>query len=299
MKYLFLFSILLFNNLFSETFYTALGKCNLEIYDGKVDQIPDIENLIIKESQKLIDQIGNVEPRPFSIYITGNMDEFNSRSKGPIAEWGIAVAKLNPERIIIKSPGIANISFSRLKEVIIHELNHIYMFRIPDYYSIPSWFKEGMAMESANEFSLLHKIEISKSYWNNKIIPLKRLNNFRSLSNNQISLAYAESAASIEALKYYYGDEAPENIINHMNTGKNFIESIEYIIGEGYVDFQIKFENFIEDNYNLVFLLGSNKYLYIILPFILILGFIFKKYKNMIKLQQWEIEEELEALNEN
>ena len=84
----------------------------------------------------------------------------------------IAVAKKNPDRIILKDLGIANISFARMKEVIIHELNHIYMFRIPQYRSIPAWFKEGMAMKSANEFSLLHKIEISHYAWKKKLVPL-------------------------------------------------------------------------------------------------------------------------------
>ena len=114
------------------------------------------------------------------------MEEFYVKSKGPVPEWGIAVAKLNPDRIILKAPGIANISFTRMKEVIVHELNHIYLYRIQDHYSMPSWFKEGMAMRSSNEFSLLHKIEISKSQWQNKTLPLTQLQNFM-LYNNQIT----------------------------------------------------------------------------------------------------------------
>ena len=50
-----------------------------------------------------------------------------------------------------------------MKKVIIHELNHIYLYRIPNHHSIPSWFKEGLAMRNSIEFSLTHKIEISKS----------------------------------------------------------------------------------------------------------------------------------------
>ena len=298
MKKLFIINILLLSNLFSSVFNTELGKCNLEIYDGKIEDIPEIVDLIIIESEKLIAEFGKIKPAPFSIYITSDMDEFHRKSNGPVVEWGIAVAKRNPDRIIIKAPGISNISFSRLNEVIIHELNHIYMFRIPNYYSIPSWFKEGLAMSSANEFSLSYKIEISKSYWSNKIIPLSRLNSFSSLSKNQISLAYGEAAASIESLKYYYGEKTPAKIIEVMKNGKSFIESLEYIINEEYIDFQIKFEVFIEDNFNWVFLLSSNRYSYIVLPFILILGFIFKKYKNKLKLEQWAIEEEIDNLNE-
>ena len=56
-------------------------------------------------------------------------------------------------------------------------VHHIYMFYIPKYESIPSWFKEGMAMHYSKEFSLVHKIEISHSSWKNQLIPLSKLNN--------------------------------------------------------------------------------------------------------------------------
>ena len=173
---------ILFSITFPNIFPTILGECTLEIYGGKVEDVPEITQLILDESKKLVDEFGDVKSRPFSVYITSNMDDFREKSKGPIPEWGIAVAKLNPDRAILKSPGIANISFTRMKEVIIHELNHIYMFRIPNYYTIPSWFKEGMAMRSSNEFSLLHKIEISNSYWKKQTLPLQRLRNFSTFS---------------------------------------------------------------------------------------------------------------------
>ena len=285
---------LLINIAFSDVFNTELGECNLQIYDGEVEDIPEIVNLIVQESNNLITKYGNVNKRSYSIYITSNMNDFYHKAKGPVAEWGIAVAKLNPDRIIIKAPGIANISFSRLKEVIIHELNHIYMFRIEKYYSMPSWFKEGMAMYSANEFSLLYKIQISKSYWNNQIIPLKSLNNFSNITNNKITLAYGESAAAIEALRYYYGKETPLKVLNFMREGNVFMEALEYSIKEEYIDFQIKFELYLENNFNWVFLLSSSKYLYIMLPIILVVGFIYKKRKNKLKLEEWKISEELE-----
>ena len=152
---------IIFSITFPNVFHTALGECSLEIYNGVIDDIPEIVQLVVDESKKLVHEFGDVNPRPYSIYITSIMNDFYNKSKGPTPEWGIAVAKLNPDRIILKAPGIANISFARMKEVIKHELNHIYLFRIPHHHSMPSWFKEGMAMRSSNEFSLLHKIEIS------------------------------------------------------------------------------------------------------------------------------------------
>ena len=291
----FILFIFIFGTLaFSDTFSTALGECTLEIYGGRVEDIPEIVQLLKDESVILVEELGEVTLRTYSIYITSNMDDFYEKSKGPVPEWGIAVAKLNPDRAILKSPGIANISFTRMKEVIIHELNHIYMFRIPNYYSMPSWFKEGMAMAGSNEFSLLHKIEISKAYWQNQTIPLQRLRNMSIHNKGKIKLAYGESAAAIEALQYYYGDDTPLNILDEMRNGKEFGEALESSINEEYIEFQIKFEIYLEENYNWVFLLRSAKYLYVIMPVILVLGFIYRTHRNKLKLKQWEIEEELE-----
>ena len=291
----FILFIFIFGTLaFSDTFSTALGECTLEIYGGRVEDIPEIVQLLKDESVILVEELGEVTLRTYSIYITSNMDDFYEKSKGPVPEWGIAVAKLNPDRAILKSPGIANISFTRMKEVIIHELNHIYMFRIPNYYSMPSWFKEGMAMAGSNEFSLLHKIEISKAYWQNKTIPLQRLRNMSIHNKGKIKLAYGESAAAIEALQYYYGEDTPLNILDEMRNGKEFGEALESSINEEYIEFQIKFEIYLEENYNWVFLLRSAKYLYVIMPVILVLGFIYRTHRNKLKLKQWKIEEELE-----
>ncbi len=291
----FILFIFIFGTLaFSDTFSTALGECTLEIYGGRVEDIPEIVQLLKDESVILVEELGEVTLRTYSIYITSNMDDFYEKSKGPVPEWGIAVAKLNPDRAILKSPGIANISFTRMKEVIIHELNHIYMFRIPNYYSMPSWFKEGMAMAGSNEFSLLHKIEISKAYWQNQTIPLQRLRNMSIHNKGKIKLAYGESAAAIEALQYYYGEDTPLNILDEMRNGKEFGEALESSINEEYIEFQIKFEIYLEENYNWVFLLRSAKYLYVIMPVILVLGFLYRTHRNKLKLKQWEIEEELE-----
>ena len=137
----FLFLLLFFFcTVFADTFPTAFGECTLEIYSGRVDDIPEFVQLIKSETKNLTREFGKVQLRPFSVYITSNIKDFYEKSKGPVPEWGIAVAKMRPDRIIMKAPGIANISFTRMKEVIIHELNHNYIFRIHNYKTLPSWF---------------------------------------------------------------------------------------------------------------------------------------------------------------
>ena len=288
--------LLFFCPIIADTFSTAFGECTLEIYDGQVDDISEFVQLIQDETINLTQEFGQVPSIPFSIYITSNMKDFNKKTKGPVPEWGIAVAKMNPDRIIMKAPGIANISFTRMKEVMIHELNHIYMFRIPGYSTLPSWFKEGMAMQNSNEFSLLYKIEISRCIWKKQTIPLLRLRNISQYSIDKVKLAYGESAAAVEALKSFYGDDILTKIITNLYQTQDFIEALELAIGEEFIDFQIKFEQYMESNFKWIFLLRASNYIYVMLPFVLVLGYIYRYYRSKQILSKWEIEEELDNI---
>ncbi|SVC88928.1 uncharacterized protein METZ01_LOCUS341782, partial [marine metagenome] len=80
----------------ADTFSTSIGDCTLDIFGGRVEDIPEIVNLVKKETKKLVTEFGNIKQKPFSIYITSNMKEFYERAKGRVPEWGIAVAKKNP-----------------------------------------------------------------------------------------------------------------------------------------------------------------------------------------------------------
>ena len=75
MKFIFFISSVLFCN----SFLTDIGECTIEIYDGKIDEIFDIRDLIITEAEKLVNEFGSVDKRPFSIYITGKIKGSNTR----------------------------------------------------------------------------------------------------------------------------------------------------------------------------------------------------------------------------
>ena len=296
-KYSLIFATLGYADIFS----TSIGDCTLDIFGGRVEDIPEIVHLVKEETTKLVAEFGNIKQKPFSIYITSNMEEFYEKAKGPAPEWGIAVAKKNPDRIILKAPGIANITFARMKEVIIHEINHIYLYRIPQNFTMPSWFKEGMAMRNSREFSLMHKIQISKSMWKHKVLPLARLQNFSTYSERRVKLVYGESAAALDALEYYYGENILIIILNNMRKGMNFQKALESATKDGLADFEIKFETYLKNNYNWIILFMSPKYIYVILPIILVLGFIYHRFRSNKILKQWEIEEKLdnsERINE-
>ena len=54
--------------------------------------------------------------------------------------------------------------------------------------------------------------------------------------------------------------------------------------------------NYLENNLNWVFLLRATNFFYVILQIILIIGFIYHRYRGKKIMKQWEIEEQLEKL---
>jgi len=281
----------------AEQINTLWGPCNIEIYGGSINRIDSIREKVIGDTQTMVDDWGEIIVRPFSLYITYSEKDFYAKAKGPVPEWGIAIAKRNPDRIIIQAPHVSGITFSRLLEVISHELNHIYLNRVKQSYSIPSWYKEGMAMRQADEFSMKHRVEISKAKWKNQLFYFNDLEGFNRVQKSNATLAYAQSAAMVYAMEYFYGDNIHTFIIDAMQNGASFWDAIEKITDDNRIDVQINMEIFIEDNYNWMFLANASKSIFIILPFILIGGFLYKRQRNKRIIDAWETEELLEQVD--
>ena len=74
----------------------------------------------------------------------------------------------------------------------------------------------------------------------------------------------------------------------------DFQQAFESASNKELLDFQINFEIYLENNFNWVFLLHATKFVYAILPIILIIGFIYHRHRGKKIVKQWEREEQLE-----
>ena len=291
--------ILLFLSLLhSNIINTELGECELQIFN--LDHRSKlVEEIIINYSQEVINKFGAIESTPYSVNITTDIHNFHKKTKGRVPEWGIAITKKNPNRIIMQSPSTAKISFKRLLQVLVHELNHVYLNNVNNSYSFPSWFKEGMAVSESGEFSINDRILISSAKWRNELLSINELRNFNQINKNTSRLAYAESYAMFIALQSYYGVDIYKNIIELMNQGYDFWEALTNITGDNKEVIKNNIELFLIKNYNWMFLLNAYNLIFIILPLIVIGGYFYKKYKNKKLLKKWEIEELIQELNDD
>ena len=292
MKIIFQFIIFL-SFLLSVEFETKLGKCNL-VFDEKFNSnIQDYIYFIQNDLNNLVNEFGEVKKFPFEIYITNNFDKFKKLAKGPTPEWGVGIAKKNPSRIVIKGTQLGKITYNRLNEILRHELNHIYLFRTPNYYILPKWFVEGFASYWADELTITKKIQISSALWEKRQFALEGLKSFNSFHRIHANLAYAQSAVAIQTIIHFYGKDKLVEIIHNNSENKNFDNHFKAITLESPLELTYKYEDYLNKNFKWMFLLKSSNILFISLPLILVIGYFIKRRKNKIILEKWE-EEELE-----
>jgi hypothetical protein len=292
--YLYIYFLILFNFLFSLEFQTGIGKCNLKFDKKNSKYEMELLELIQSNIELLVQNYGEVEISPFEVYITNNMNIFKKLTKGPVPEWGIGIAQQNPDRIVIQGTQLSNISYSRLNEVLKHEINHVFVQRSLNYHIMPKWFIEGFASYWAGELTITKKILISSALWEKKEFALEGLKSFNSFNRVHANLAYAQSASAINALIYFYGEEILKSIIQNDRGFDNFDLLFYEISHENLLELTYKYETYLKQNFKWMFLLKSSNILFISLPIILVIGYLIKRRKNKIILERWENEEKIE-----
>ena len=271
------------------TFPTLWGNCTL-INNGNSLSNDKIINIIELEIQKLNHQYNPISKRPFTIIVTNN----NLNVLSPHWKWSLGITYRNPDKVIIKDLALSKISLQKFTKVMHHELNHVMINRIKNVHTIPRWFKEGFAMKTSNEISLNHKLQIASKINNQNLFNLKSYNSFRNMNKNEFHFAYAISAGSIIVLENLYGPNIIETIVQYLINGYNFNQAFLNSTLISVDDFYNLFYEEIKNHFFWLKLINLPKNLFVIMPFLLVIGFYIKLYKNRKIMKQWELEEKLE-----
>lgn len=251
-------------------------------------------NTIKSHTANLFSTYGYVDTLSFLIYITDEDEEFKSLTSKNIPEWAVGVAKGN--KIVIKSPKKST-TYDSFNKTLKHEIAHIYLSQINIRF--PSWFNEGFAMHTADQFDIRRKINISWNLLFKRIVNLNQLKNFLSASKSQAYLYYSQSAASIDAMIFYYGDDILDNILYYAKQNKNFNEAfLKATRGDTIDDFSLKYISYLNNHFKFLFIYQFQKIVFFCIPFLLLLVWFYKKRRLKKKIKLWEIEDQLEDLKE-
>jgi len=270
---------------------SILGEFNL-IFSSEKEVLRKLcINTIKSHTEDLFSKYGSVETVSFKVYITDQDDEFKSLTSKNIPTWAIGVAKGN--RIVIKSPKKKSMTYNNFKKILQHEISHLYLSQINNKF--PLWFNEGFSMYNAHEFNINRKINISWNLLLKRIVNLKQLKDFLSLSKSQSYLYYSQSGASIEAMIFYYGDDILYNILFYTKQNNNFSQAFFRATGGDTIDeFSVKYISYLNNHFRFLFIYQFQKIIFFLIPFLLLLIWFYKRKNNKKIMKLWKIEDQIQ-----
>ena len=155
------------------------------------------------------------------------------------------------DEVIFQAPNTWAASEERLGELVLHELTHCLLFQrtgTRDTWKdkqIPLWFREGMAIATANQAHLYPSLEDS-AQWLQREPTVDPFADGEALSANKSSEVYGVALHAFSFLQSRYGTARLEQLMEAMRQGDDFEGAFEQALGIKVKVFQRDFENYLK-----------------------------------------------------
>lgn len=146
--------------------------------------------------------------------------------------WGGVIQLLSPHVWLSGGESVQEFIHSG---PMVHEYTHLVFDHLTNG-NYPRWFTEGLAQYV--EYRANHyEWQTATNKLDGKLYTMAELdNNFDNLPNQ--SLAYRQSLAAVRYIGQVHGEEALQDIINQLKTGKSMQKAIQKTLGLDYVAFE-------------------------------------------------------------
>ncbi|MCF7884966.1 MAG: hypothetical protein K9M80_00590 [Candidatus Marinimicrobia bacterium] len=262
-------------------------------YTGDNPSVPKLTRKIINKNFKRYKNfIGLDQDLNMLCLIARNNKEFIEYLGHETPKWLAGVMDYRENRIVLKSPKFKSISHEQYENTIKHELVHFIQNAVVPLSITPNWFDEGIAEYLAKNYNIHSQIILSRALNQEKLISIKELNVAITPNRTKNQLAYAESASLIDFLLIAYGEEVIQTIFNHLKKGSTFSRAWSSATGMEYQYLDFHWRKYLKKRYKWIFLLDFKYLIWLIMPVLLVIGYIIKKITNREIINEWEEESE-------
>jgi hypothetical protein len=196
------------------------GSVTVHWYEGDIDFAQSVLNAaeagIANANQLLI--LPSVQPVNFYVYATGLEMQSTLRLGG--LRWIAGHADPDLGVSVVSLPAGPDQHYETDRQIP-HELMHLLLYQAvgSSYYSLPIWFKEGLASANETAPSSDYFVILSSAVDKNTLIPLGSLcQTFP--QDNTVYLAYAQSDSFVRFLYQHFGQAGLQNLLNSYAQGQ-------------------------------------------------------------------------------
>ena len=170
---LFLFLLLIFPFYSSNSQHLLFTK-HFQIFSPDKILANKISALVENSYSNFVNFFGDSLQGIIKVYIAENEDRFQELAGEELPHWSLAVALPKTNTIILKSPNWHKFGRS-LKEVLQHELAHIFLVNFVNGKKFPLWLNEGFAVWQSEKWGWDDKITVAKAVITNSLLSLTRI----------------------------------------------------------------------------------------------------------------------------
>lgn len=244
----------------------------------------------------LVARFGTVPQSPFQLAIADSRRQFTLWAGRRMPAWTQAVALERPPRIVLLGPGanaaVKNLAF--FEATLLHELTHAYLYRLHlpgSGIATPGWFQEGLAEYVGNGMDRRRHGVLIRGRLLGKFRSLAELERIVHTSTEISEVAYAQALVATRLMAEWYGKDVFEVLFDDMRRGLPFPAAFFNATGDRLPDFQRRYDLELLRRYNLLLVMTDPQVLFILLPLLVIVVYLVKRWRSWSITSKWEQEE--------
>ena len=201
-----------------------------------------------------------------------------------VIEFSEAVYRSIDKRIYVRNPRDLR-DFTRLRRIILHE--YVHLFLDTHFYNVPLWFHEGMAVFFSRDLSFERELLYARDYLLGNSLTLNEMSREYPANRVRWESFYAKSGL---AVKYLYTRHREEfySLWEYTDSPSNFYLSFFKAFNLTPRQFSTLLEEHLKRRFRIEMLLAFSGIVWGVLPFILLLAWLRKKWLNRKIKLAWE-----------
>jgi peptidase MA superfamily protein len=221
-----------------------------------------------------------------SIYIAPSQEEFTALSGGLLPEWGVACAIPGTDVVIVRSPRIVELWREAPREILNHEITHIFLDQYLAGAEVPRWFHEGYALYASRMWDLESFLRFSVAVLSGRVFSLRELERGMPENEEWAELAYIQSYTVVEFMFEYWDDAQMQLLFERWRATGELDMALRSSVGLTLSRMEEKWRKWAGVRYGWLKLLTSATLMWIVAALLFLVVFARRRGSNKRKLEE-------------
>ncbi len=193
---------------------------------------------------------------------------------------------------MLKSPRSLRGKEYNLKKTFTHEVSHVILgAAFSNGEHIPRWLNEGIAMYMSREWNFNRISTMTHAVLTDSLLPLSEITYTFPRGEKEGELAYCQSFYLVSFLISTYGKEQFHRFVQSLSQEKVVEDVVLKVYGMNLSQLETEWHDYLRLRFSWIPLITSASSLWFLITLIFIVGYIKKRRKAAVTVQQWKEEE--------